>query len=234
MIKNISIFLLLSCFIYANTTNYVLNGGGLLDIRTAKQMNVIGAEVKEKTGVNVYLDLKGDNGINPDLPFKERVEAMKTVKREIVKDLAKPYAILVIAMDQQYVGVLMSEDVKKAVDGADVRDSYVVPLLAAKDKNTLKSKMSAAAFNGYAQISDSIAEYNGLILENSVGSEGKTASTIWRVFMYTLVIIGLVLYVVIVMREKKIKKELRARDEKELREKELLEKEQKEKQDGNE
>lgn len=209
MIKNISILLLLTCFLYANVKqdNYVLNGGGLLDIRTAKQINVIGTEVKQKTGVNVYLDLKGDNGINPDLPFKERVDAMNKVKKDLVKDLPRPYAILVIAMDQQYVGVLMSEDVKKAVDGAEVRDSYVVPLLAAKDKNTLKSKMSAAAFNGYAQIADSIADYNGLILENSVGSEGKTASTIWRVFMYTLVVIGIGIYTFVVLRERKFKKE---------------------------
>jgi hypothetical protein len=231
-IKIVSLLMVFISFIYANESNttqklnYVLNGSGLLDIRTANQINVIGAEVKQKTGVNVYLDLKGNNGIDMELPFDEKVKLMNQIKVQLVKDLPKPYAVLAIAMDQQYVGVLMSDDVKKAVDGADVRDSYVVPLLAAKDKNTMKSKMSAAAFNGYAQIADSIAEYYGIILESSVGSEGKTASTIWRVFMYTLVLAGIILYAVIVLREKKIKKELTKRDEEAAKEKE--------KQDGNE
>lgn len=224
-IKILSLLVLLTSLIYAENTNYVLNGGGLLDIRTAEQINVIGNEVKAKVGINIYLDLKGNNGIDSELPFNERVEKMNQLKHELVRDLPRPYAVLVIAMDQQYVGVLMSEDVKKMVDGADVRDSYVVPLLAAKDKNTMKSKMSAAAFNGYAQIADSVAEHNGMILESSVGSEGKTASTIWRVFMYTLVLAGIILYAVIVMREKKIKRELTERDEREAKEKDLKEKE---------
>jgi len=214
-LKIVSLIVFFSTFLFAQNQNFVLNGGGLLDVRTADQINVIGNELKSKTGVNVYLDLKGNNGIDSELPFKQRVQLMNQLKQELVKDLAKPYAVLVIAMDQEYAGVLLSDELKDVVDGADVRDGYVVPLLAAKDKNTMKSKMSAAAFNGYAQIADSIAESKGLKLESSVGSEGKVASTIWRVFMYTLVFIGIVLYAFIIMRERKIKKALKQRDEKE-------------------
>lgn len=212
-LRIIGLLLFVATYLMAENQRFVLNGGGLLDIRTAEQINVIGNELKQKTGVNVYLDLKGNNGIDNELPFKQKVEMMNKLKADIVKDLPKPYAVLVIAMDQEYAGVLLSDELKNIVDGADVRDSYVVPLLAAKDKNTMKSKMSAAAFNGYAQITDSIAQSKGITLINSIGSEGKVASTIWRVFMYTLVFVGIVLYTVIVMREKKIKKALKEQGE---------------------
>lgn len=208
-INIISLFIFLSICIYANAQNkfnYILNGNSLLDIRTINQINLIAKEVKQKTGVNIYLDVKGDNGIDINLPFKDRVAQNEKIKEELIKNLVKPYAILVIAMDQQYVGILMSKDLENVIDGDDVRDSYVVPLLAAKDKNTLKSKISAASFNGYAQIADSIAEQNGIKLETSIGSQGKTASTIWRVFVYTLVVSGIILYTIIILREKKLKR----------------------------
>jgi len=99
----------------------------------------------------------------------------------------------------------MSDDLASVVDKDSVLDEYVIPLLAAKDKNLLSSKVSAASLNGYAQIADVIAEHKQISLLSSIGSEGKTASTIWKVFMYTLVVAGIILYFIIIMREKKIK-----------------------------
>jgi hypothetical protein len=191
----------------ANQVNYVLNTGGLIDKRATIKINTIGAEVKEKLGVNIYLDVKGDNGINPELPLKQRIEMMKQKEASLVGGLKQPYAVLTIALDQKYSNILMSEEIKKMVDRDDVLDGYVIPLLAAKDKNTLSSKVSAASLNGYAEIADSIADANNMELNSSIGSQGKVASTIWKVFMYTVVLFGIGAYFVIIMREKKYRKE---------------------------
>lgn len=217
MKKIIVLISMLGTILFANPVNYILNTGGLIDIRAGEKINTIGAEVKLKTGANVYLDVKGDNGINIDLPREQRVQKMRELESKLVKDLKKPYVVLTIAMDQKYAGILMSDDMKSIIDKNDILDGYVIPLLAAKDKNVLKSKVSAAALNGYAEIGDSIARYKGIELVSSIGSQGKVASTIWRVFMYTLVFAGIVLYAIIVMRERKIKKALKEKDEKEAK-----------------
>lgn len=223
------ILLFLSLFItttlFAQTQNYVLNTGGLVDSRAVTKINIIGNEVKTKLNVNLYLDVKGDNGIDPERPLKERIAMMKKIENNLVKDLPKPYAILTLALDQKYANILYSDDkLRDIIDRDDVLDGYVIPLLAAKDKNTRASKVSAAVLNGYAEMGDSVAEANNMELNSSIGSQGKVASTIWKVFMYTLVLAGIILYFVIVLREKKIRKE--------YEEKQVKEKEEKEKQDG--
>jgi len=197
-------------------TNYILNTSGLLDERAYIKINEIGTEVKEKLNINIYLDVKGDNGINIDLPMKEKIKLMKESEKELVKNLKKPYVVLTLALDQKYSNILFSNDeLKKIVDRDDVLDGYVIPLLAAKDKNTLMSKVSASTFNGYAQIGDSIAQSKNIKLISSIGSEGKTAGTIWKVFMYTMVLIGIVSYFFIILKEKKYKKEFYRRKEEE-------------------
>ena len=208
----------------ATKTNFILNTGGLLDERAFIKINEIGAESKAKLDVNIYLDVKGDNGIDPELPMSKRIKLMKQKEIELVKNLKKPYAILTIALDQKYSNILYSDKLKDIIDRDDILDGYVIPLLAAKDKNTLKSKVSAAVFNGYAQIADSIAQTKDIKLLSSIGSEGKTAGAIWKVFMYTMVLIGIISYFFIILKEKKYKKEFYRRKEEEKK----LEEEKKE------
>jgi len=205
--------LLASLFLMTNLNGneFILNTGGLIDQRAYEKINTIGNEVKEKIGVNIYLDVKGDNGINPELPLKDRIEMMKQKENELIlkikQDLngTKPFAVLTVALDQKYANILMSDDLATIIDRNVILDEYVIPLLAAKDKNTLNSKVSAATLNGYAEIGDVLAKNKGIELISSIGSQGKVVSSVWKVFMYTLVLSGIVLYFLIVLRERKIK-----------------------------
>ena len=79
----------------------------------------------------------------------------------------------------------------------------MIPLLASKDKNTLYSKVSAATLNGYAAIGDMLAESKEIELESSIGNAGKISGTIWRVFMYTLIVIGLLAYTYAILKRRK-------------------------------
>ena len=223
-IKLLYIFIILAISLNASTikTNYILNTSGLIDERAYIKINEIGEEVKEKLKVNVYLDVKGNNGIDTDLPMRDKIKKMKDIEKELVKNLEKPYIVLTLALDQKYSNILFSNDsLKKIVNRDDILDGYVIPLLAAKDKNTLKSKVSASTFNGYAQIGDSLAQSENIELVSSIGSQGKTASTIWKMFMYTMVLIGIISYFFIILREKKYKKEFyRRKDEEKKKEEE--------------
>lgn len=204
-IKLLLILSIVVITLQASKIEYILNTSGLLDPRAFDKITQIGDEVKEKIGVNIYLDIKGDNGISLDLSMKERIKLMKEKEKELVENLVQPYVVLSIALDQQYANIMYAGIQKDSIDKDDILDGYVIPLLAAKDKNTLKSKVSAAAFNGYAQIGDSLAKTKNIELVSSIGSEGKTAGTIWKVFMYTMVLIGIVSYFFIILREKKYK-----------------------------
>ena len=206
MVKIINIFVFLIVSLYAKNIDFVLNTGGLLDQRAYVKINQIGNEVKQKLGINIYLDVKGNNGIDLNLNIKQRIKLMKQKEKELVKNLKKPYVVLTIAVDQQYANILVSDDIKSQIDRDDILDGYVIPLLAAKDKNTLNAKVSAAVFNGYAQIGDSLAEQHHIKLKSSIGSEGKTAGTIWKVFMYTVVLFGIGAYTIIILRERKMKR----------------------------
>ena len=185
---------------------FILNHDGLMDKRAQNKIIEIGKEAKQKLGINIYLNLKEDNGIDTLLNREDRIRLMKQKEKELVKKLKQPYAVLSIAVNQMYANILISSDLENIINKDDILDNYVIPLLASKDKNTLFAKTSASSLNGFAQIADSVADSKNIKLISSIGSAGKTAGTIWKVFIYTLVIVGLVLYIVIIMREKKYKK----------------------------
>lgn len=191
---------------FANQNPFILKHDGLIDLRAQEKIFEIGSESKSKLNVNIYAYIIENNGIDTKQPIMQRKVLMKNFENSITKQLQKPYAVLLITIDQKHANILASENIKDKFDKDDILDNYVIPLLASKDKNSLFAKTSAAMLNGYAQIADSLAQSNGIKLESSIGSEGKTAGTIWRVFMYTLVFAGILLYAIIVMRERKFRK----------------------------
>ncbi len=191
--------------LFAN--NVILKHDGLIDQRAQDKINEIGLEAKERLGVNIHAYIIENNGIDPALPREQRRDMMKMFESNLISSLSskKAYAILVLAIDQKYASILASKDVMAKLDKDDILDGYVIPLLASKDKNSLFAKTSAATLNGIAQIADSLAEHKGIELKSSIGSGGKTASSIWKVFMYSLVVFGIVAYAVIIMRQRKYK-----------------------------
>jgi len=198
-------------FIIASDKIFILNHAGLIDQRAYDKINEIGLEVRAKLNIDIFLDVKGNNGIDLNLPMIEKMKLMKEKNNLLIantkKISSKNFIILAISLDQEYAGILYSnEKLKDIVNRNDVLDGYVTPLLASFDKNILKSKVSAASLNGYAQIADLLADNKNIKLESSIGSQGKTASTIWRVFIYTTVLFGIIAYTIIIMREKKAKR----------------------------
>jgi hypothetical protein len=203
--KFILFIALLTTTLSATTPKFIIHHDGLIDQRAQEKIAQIGLEVRKKLKSNIYLFTIENNGIDMDKSREERILMMREFDKKVIKDLQGSYAVLVLSIDQMYANILVSNDLKDKIDKDDVLNGYVVPLLASKDKNTLFAKTSAAALNGYAQIADSLAAQHNVILESSIGSEGKTASTLWRVFMYFIVVIGIVSYTVIVLKEKKMK-----------------------------
>ena len=182
---------------------FILNDDKLIDDRAAIKINEIGAEVKSKLGVNIYVYAKSNLGLDENLKTKEKLDFIRNNENQIVSTLEQPYVLLTIAVEETHVNLLFSDDLKEIIDKNDILDGYIVPLLASQDKNTLFAKVSAATLNGYAAIADTLAEANQIKLETSIGNAGKVSSTIWRVLMYTLVVLGLLAYTYAILRKRK-------------------------------
>ncbi|RXJ84508.1 hypothetical protein [Arcobacter cloacae] len=183
--------------------DFILNDDKLIDDRAKIKINEIGAEVKSKLGVNIYVYAKSTLGLGENINTKDKIEAIKVIENEIVNTLNKPYVLLTIAVEETHVNLLFSEELKNTLDKNDILNGYVVPLLASKDKNTLYAKVSAATLNGYAAVGDILADSKNIKLESSIGNSGKVSSTIWRVTMYTLIVLGLLAYTYAILKRRK-------------------------------
>ena len=181
----------------------ILNDDKLIDDRAKEKINQIGAETKSKLGVNIYIYTKSTLGLDENIKTKDKLEVIKNHENQLLTTLEKPYVLLSVFVEETHVNLLFSDELKDVLNKDDILDGYVVPLLASKDKNTLFAKVSAATLNGYAAVADTIAESKNVKLESSIGNAGKISSTIWRVVMYTMIVVGLLAYTYAVLRKRK-------------------------------
>jgi len=206
-ILKVGVFLTLLLFfiptLQASTTPYILSHDELIDPRAIAKINEIGTEVETKTGVKIYLFVKENYGIDDSLTMKEKFEKIKIYENQLLHNLNTPYVLITMSLDQTHLNLFTSPELDSIIDKNEILNDYIIPLLASKDKNKLFSKVSAALLNGYAQIGDEIAASKNIKLESSIGSGGKTFGTIWKVFMYFIIVTGLVAYTIAVLKSKK-------------------------------
>jgi len=184
-------------------SKFILSGNQMIDPRAIAKIDEMGNELLSKTGVSVYIYLKEEYSTQKFANRKSKMEFIKSYEDNITKKLKNPFVLLTASLEDTHINLLISPSLRDSVDKDDILDKYIIPLLASKDKNSMYAKVSAAIFNGYAAITDTVAKSRGIELKSSIGSAGTVASTIWRVFMYTIIVIGLILYTVAVLRAKK-------------------------------
>ena len=175
-------------------TRFILEGKRSIDPRVIEKIDTMGSELFVKTGVSVYIYAVERYANKMHSDTKSKMAFIKSFENNISKDLKDPFVLLTVSVDDQHINIIYSDELKSAIDRDNILDRRIIPLLISKDKNSVYAKMSAALLNGYAAITDSVAESKGLKLESSIGSEGTTFSAIWRVFMYTIILIGLLAY----------------------------------------
>ncbi len=197
----LSLFLFIT--VNAQAVNFVLENDDLIDPRAVEKINAMGSELQQKTNINVYVIAKQQYPTIKSNDMKEKIASIKLYEKSVVDTLKAPYVLLSTSFTDTHINLIKSKDIKDMVNKDNILDRYVIPLLASQDKNDMRAKVSAALLNGYGQICDVIAEKNNIKLETSMGSGGTTFSAIWKVFMYTLVLFGILAYTYIVMREKK-------------------------------
>lgn len=161
--------------------NYSYEGDGYIPDKALKKLKEMGTELFQKTGVSTVIIAKNH------LDQKQFLE----IKNRYLKELKRPYVLWIFSktyMDRNNIGInqmFSSDDVKDKFD----KDSLFSPFGGSFSKiltvHKSKSDPTPAAFlNGYADLTDMIAESYGLKLESSIGSETKITINIARIIFY--------------------------------------------------
>lgn len=182
-----------------------------------KEIDIIGQELREKTGVSLYVvalrDVENNTTVEstqdallqelPDnsilISFVEMSKSVDVVCKpaSLYKDFNKaqvlsPFPTFMAAL---YMASLYGTWEEKKIIMSNYGGS-IIPILAQKTKNgdTVK-KYSVALFNGYADISEQVAASRGVTLEHAVGNSNIITRDVLRLIFYGVIFIALGYYV---------------------------------------
>lgn len=158
--------------------NFVILNEDILPQKTVDKINEIGNELKEKTGVNLYLA-----GVK-----KSNNAKIKEYEANLVKSLQKPYILLTILLDSKKVDIVSTKDMEKRFNKEQVLSPWpwsgtIIPLLTSYSKNQ-KAAIEAALLNGYADIADQVASSYKVKLKSSIGNANKDTYLIVKLIFY--------------------------------------------------
>ena len=182
------IYLFAFSSLYASS-NLIICNDGLINQRAIGEIIKIGTEVKEKTGISLYLCAK--KSINN--------QKIKDFEKRLISKLNKPFILLTMASNEQKVDIITSPQTAKLIDIDEILSPFtgtIIPILTSKKG---VDKYSAAMLNGYADIADRVANKLNIKLNSSVGNTNRILVNILRVIIY-----GSFLYFVIMYIRKKI------------------------------
>jgi hypothetical protein len=183
-----------------------------------KQIETIGAELKAKTGVSLYLvmvrDLENNQSISD---FEKRISAetndsaviMTFVELQKQVDiLARPASLYkdfnkaqILNPNATFIGavvssVIFARSIDEAKELLSNSGGTILPILAERAKGEdIVKKYSVAMFNGYADTAEQIAASRGQTLSTSAGTESQTFIDILRLIFYGTILIALGRYV---------------------------------------
>lgn len=182
-----------------------------------EQINTIGAELKAKTGVSLYLimirDLENnqtitdfEKNITNELDHPSVVMTFVELKQQ-VDILARPTDLYkrfnksqVLSPNATFIGsvvssIMFARSYDEAKEFIVNRGGTILPVLAERAKgDDIVSKYSVAMFNGYTDVAEQIAEHHGVSLSTSAGNGSKDFIDIIRVIFYGTMLYALFIY----------------------------------------
>ncbi len=175
--------------------NFIISSSEILPKKTTDKINQMGKELKEKTGISVYLviikDLNGSNIVE--------------YEKNISKNLSKPFVLLSFAPKDKKIDIISSDKLKDKFDKEQILSPWpwsgsILPLLVSHSKNE-KAKIEAALLNGYADIVEQLANSYGVKLKSGIGNQNRIVFDILKIIIYG--IIGFIFFKLIYRRFKK-------------------------------
>lgn len=222
----LTLFVLLFSPLYAE---FLYKDDVVKDKNFAKQIELIGSELKAKTGVSLYLvmvrDLEGNQSISDfekhlcaDTNGSTVIMTFVELKKQ-VDILARPTSLYkdfdkaqVLSPNATFIGgVVMSIMYARSFDEAKELLSHtggtIFPILADRAKgDDIVKKYAAGMFNGYSDVAEQIAASRGVTLDSAAGTVNQTFIDGIRLIFY-----GTLAYAAVVLIRRKL---LRRKEEK--------------------
>lgn len=172
--------------------NFVLVNENILSQKVSEQINTMGKELYDKSGVFVAVAV-GEN---------TEIQALQSKQNE----LKAPFVLLALSKNSHQVEIFTSKESALFFDKEEVLSPYaskgsILPILAS---NKGKDIYNAAILNGYADIVDRIAAYFNLKLESSVGNANRDTLNILRIGIYGFICIAILYYFQRKMRKRRL------------------------------
>jgi len=183
-----------------------------------QQIELIGSELKAKTGISLYLVMLRDLDKNESITdFEKRISSEMNdsvvimtfveLKKE-VDILARPTSLYnsfdkgqILSPNATFIGAMVSsimfarsfDDAKELLSNSG---GTILPILAERAKGAeIVSKYSVAMYNGYADVAEQIAASKGQTLSTSAGTGSQTFIDVLRLIFYSIILYALYVYV---------------------------------------
>jgi hypothetical protein len=178
--RSFLLFLLLNVFAFAKSE--IINQN-VIKQSSLDKITEISNELYVKTGVSIvgHFVEKTDNGI---VEYENNVSS----------GLTSPYVLIVFSAKDQKVDIVVSSDLQKVVNKNEILNTFMIPILAAQDKNSVDTKYSAALLNGIAEIADEVASSKNIKLDSSIGSDSRYFMQGLRALFYGIIFVALGIY----------------------------------------
>lgn len=200
----IALFLIFSTICEAK---FILQNDQILNEKVINELETIGAELQEKTGVGLYVATwQSLNGQNSAPTVSQDINQILNQKAQILtENLTKPYILLVLTQKEHKVKIYNSAETDKLFDKAQVLSPMpnrgtIIPLLVTHKG---KDVYNAAILNGYADIADQVAKSQNIELISSIGNANKDVMNFVRFIFYGVIIFALGGYIFRKFRGKK-------------------------------
>lgn len=170
--------------------NYVLQNDNILHPELVLQLEGIGSELYQKTGVNLSV------AVLEDLQNKSLNEKAS----EFSANLKSPYIFLIFTNKEHKVQIYNTENTQNLFDKERIlspmpnRGSIIPILVNHKKDANMTGVINAAVLNGYADIADEVAKSQGISLETSIGNTNRIFINILRYIFYGTLAFALFMY----------------------------------------
>lgn len=140
------------------------------------QVEPMGKELAEKTGINLYMSLIKELDDN---------QSIIDYQKKLIKTLKQPAVLFSFVENDKKVQIYADDkSLYKTFDKDQIMDPLaiwpffngrVIPVIGARAPEGVedKDKYAVAMFNGYAEISEQIAEAKGVELDTAIGDTNK-------------------------------------------------------------
>ena len=185
--------LILSLFVQTSIfASYTYEGDVAINDKTQKKLKEMGDELFEKTGISTVIVAK---------KYLDKKSFLET-KDKYLKELKAPYVLWIFSKKydtRDTVGInqlMTSDDLKGKYDESSLFSPFGGSFTKLIVIQKSKSDPTGAAFlNGYADLTDMLANSYGVSLKSSIGSETRDTMDIARVLMYLTFLVFFIWYV---------------------------------------